>query len=130
MNKNFNQQNKKKHNNNKFTNPNLSNPNLTNGVILVPQYNKYISIFNTHTPTQTSVLNTNNKEKELSNLQIPKKTQSNSNVVPKITRIVVKRPNNLDTTIDNCENNDDDNIISSIISNILSGNSSIPIENK
>ena len=130
MNKNYNQQNKKKHHNKKFTtpdlsNPNLSNPNLSNGVILVPQYNKYISIFNTNNAPKNSLLNTDNKERE-----IPKKTPC----IPKITRIVVKRPNNLehDTANNEYSNllNNDDNIISSILSNILSGNSSVPIENK
>ena len=152
MNKNFNQQNKKKQHNKKFThhnflnpnlpnlpnpnflnpnfpNPNLPNPNLPNGVILVPQYNKYISIFNSNYPNQNSVLNIHDKEKEISNVPIPKKTQSIPNIVPKITRIVVKRPNNLENDIDNSANNDDD-IINSIISNILSGNSSIPFDEK
>ena len=42
MNKNFNQQNKKKHHNKNLSIPDVIVPNLTNGVILVPQYNKYI----------------------------------------------------------------------------------------
>jgi SpoVK/Ycf46/Vps4 family AAA+-type ATPase len=90
--------------------------NSTNGIVLVPQYNKYISIFNNNTP-KAGLLANNQRELQ------PNPTMTS---IPKITKIVVKRPNNADN--DNIESINDDNIISNLISNILSGNSSLPIE--
>lgn len=133
MNKNFNQQNKKKHRNKNISISNLNTPNSTNGVILVPQYNKYISIYNNHSPQKNNLLNADYNEKEIFNNEVLKKNQSIPTLGPKITRIVVKRPNNsqedpLQSEYNNLINNDN-NIINSILSNILSGNQSIPVEN-
>jgi len=134
MNKNFNQQNKKKHRNKNITISDLITHNTENGVILVPQYNKYISIYNNHNVPKNNLLNTDYSEKEISNNGLFKKTQSVPIVGPKITKIVVKRPTNsqedpFQSGYSNLVNNDN-NIINSIISNILSGNPSIPVENK
>jgi len=119
MDKNYKQPNNNKKQNKKFkrytNSTNLTdinnNNNSTNGIVLVPQYNKYISIFNNNTPK--SDLLTSNQKELLSNQKIP--------TIPKITKIVVKRPNHSDN--DNIDCNNDDNIISNLISNILSGNS-------
>jgi stage V sporulation protein K len=117
-----------------FSYPNLTKPNLPNGVILVPQYNKYISIYNTNNENKNNLLNNDIKEPDIFNKGISKKTTTVPSMTPKITRIVVKRPNNLENDIENSEYsnllNNDDNIISSILQSILSGNSSFPVENK
>jgi hypothetical protein len=117
-----------------FSNCNSLKPNLPNGVVLVPQYNKYISIYNTNKESKNNILNNDSVDPETTNKCISKKTAPISSLTPKITRIVVKRPNNSEKDIDNNDYNNllnsDDNIISNILSNILSGSSSFPIENK
>jgi len=138
MDKNY-KQPKNKKNRNKY----LNSHDGTNGVILVPQYNKYISIFNSNTNTNTTdttpknnllyanqkdTLSRNTLQKETVQKETPQKDVAFVNTLPKITRIVVKRPNYGDMD-SNDVNNNDDNIINNLISNILSGNSSIPIEN-
>jgi len=124
MNNNSNSQNK---NNHGFKNRNRTYnmiPYQSSGMYLVPQYNKYISIYNNHYPPLNNI-NSQLKEKERQeNTKLP---------ASKITRIVVKRPNNQDEEAYNSNNKEmvyDDTILNSILSNILLGKSSMPVENK